>query len=90
MLPESDKKDEDLNRWVEEQLKARGLNPQDLSLEQMLALMQESVTTIIERLQSAVQAAGDLDTAPEIDALIQQAKDLQEDLQKLQGEVKDE
>ena len=40
MLPESDKKDEDLNRWVEEQLKARGLNPQDLSLEQMLALMQ--------------------------------------------------
>ncbi len=82
--------DEDAERWVEDQLRARGLNPQDLTLEQMLSLMEESVQLIIARLQDATQAAGELSAADELTALIEQAKELDEDLKKLHTEMGDQ
>jgi small-conductance mechanosensitive channel len=79
--------DAELDQWVADHLRERGLDPQSLTLEQMVTLMQEAVQTIIAKLQDASQEAGDLAISQELQALVDQAEELHQDLTKLHTEV---
>ncbi len=79
--------EQELDQWIKDQLRARGLDPDKLSVQEMIALMQEAVQTIVVNLSSAAAQAGDISAQPEIDALLEQAKQLRDDLARLHDEM---
>ncbi len=86
---ENPEQDHATDEWIKAELRARGLDPDSLSIEQMVDLMQEAIQAIVTNLQTAADQAGDISARPEIDALLEQAEELKGDLAKLHEELDD-
>ncbi len=81
---------DDFEEQVKAELRARGLNPDNLSAQEMIDLMQDAVTRIVQSLKAATAQAENLEIQEELDALLDQAQQLQHDLGKLDQEMSDE
>ncbi len=81
---------DDFEEQVKAELRARGLNPDNLSAQEMIGLMQDAVMRIVQSLQSATAQADNLEIRDELDALLDQAEQLQQDLGKLDREMDDQ
>ncbi len=81
--------DGELDPEIVQRLRERGIDPQSLTLEQMVELMQEAVQNIISTLQGASKESADLEISQELQVLVDQARELGEDLDKLHKEVDD-
>lgn len=66
----------ELERLTEARLRAWGYDPQHLSAEQLLGLMEESINHLLLNLYGALDAAPDTDTRRELEAIIDQAQQL--------------
>jgi hypothetical protein len=66
----------DLERLTEARLRAWGYDPQHLSAEQLLGLMEESINHLMMNLYGALDAAPDSGTRHELEAIITQAQEL--------------
>jgi hypothetical protein len=76
----------DLERLTEARLRAWGYDPQHLSAEQLLGLMEESINHLMMNLYGALDAAPDTGTRRELEAIIDQARELRGQI----GQVFDE
>ncbi|MBN1889444.1 MAG: hypothetical protein JW850_15730 [Thermoflexales bacterium] len=66
----------EFDRLMEARLRAWGYDPQNLSAEQVIGLMEESINRMLLNLYGALEAAPDEESTQQVQAIVQQAEEL--------------
>lgn len=71
------------DRLMEARLRAWGYDPRNLSAEQVIGLMEDSINRMMLNLYSALEAAPDEESTQQVQAIVQQAEELRTQIHKV-------
>jgi hypothetical protein len=77
------------HEWAAAELRRRGLDPEQLSVDEIIALMGDALDTLLTNLSSAYAAAPDEASQADMTALLEQAEQLRGELQQLMGQIEE-
>ena len=79
----------DFDRVMDARLRAWGIDPQNMTAEQLIGAMQESMNRMLMNLQMAMDLAPDDASAAQLTEVIGMAEKLREDIDKALSDAKD-
>ena len=82
-IEQGDFNQQEFDRLMEARLRAWGYDPKNMSAEQVISLMAESINSMMLNLYGALETAPDDASAQQVKALVQQAEDLREHIYKV-------
>jgi len=74
---------EEFDRLMEARLRAWGYDPKNMTPEQVMSLMAESINSMMLNLYGALETAPDEESSQQVKALVQQAEELREHIYKV-------
>ena len=89
LVEQGDYSQEDHDRLMNARLRAWGIDPENVTAEQLIGAMQESMSRMLLNLRMAMDLAPDAESGAKLDEVIDMAEKLREDIDQALKDVKD-